>query len=247
MGLEHFSHEHPLLFNEDHKNDGESMNSSGCQNRVTSSNYSCKQCNQFILHKSCVELPLELQHRLHPKHRLTLLKQVPRPCKCDSCSRYLRGFAYHFDHCNFNLDTKRASLPLAIDVESHEHSLNLLQKSVSFTCDACGKEVKGMSYLCATCPFMVDLVCASLPLTIKHRHHQNPLNLTNLFQGNDSDCQICYLCIKKIDVHHKVYYCSRCHFVCLLPCAIYEQDMNDMYETFLREFKATSSLYQRVC
>ena len=87
-----------------------------------------------------------------------------REIKCEGCNREenLEGFIYHCSHCNFGLESKCASLPLTVQAEiHHEHPLTLLRRSLSFTCDACGKEGKGIFYLCAVCPFLVHPQCAS--------------------------------------------------------------------------------------
>ncbi|GLT53315.1 hypothetical protein SLA2020_265960 [Shorea laevis] len=84
--------------------------------------------------------------------------------KCDGCNteEQLRGLIYHCSHCNFSLDIKCASLPLTIQAEIHQaHPLTLVRRSLCFTCDACGKEGKGMFYFCAICPFLVHLQCSS--------------------------------------------------------------------------------------
>jgi hypothetical protein len=139
--------------------------------------------------------------------------------KCEGCNREkrLRGLIYHCSHCNFSLETKCASLPLTVQAEiHHEHPLTLVRKSVSFTCDACGEEGKGMFYLCAICPFLVHLQCASLPLTVKHVRHSHPLHLTNSLhqpQLNQSDHPLCLLCVKTVNTNYMVYYCSVCDFV----------------------------------
>ncbi|GLT54295.1 hypothetical protein SLA2020_275060 [Shorea laevis] len=105
--------------------------------------------------------------------------------KCDGCNteEQLRGLIYHCSHCDFSLDIKCASLPLTIQAEIHQaHPLTLMRRSLCFTCDACGKEGKGMFYFCAICPFLVHLQCSSCPLVVKHiRHRRHPLHLTNPF------------------------------------------------------------------
>jgi hypothetical protein len=138
-----------------------------------------KSASWFILHKSCAELPRELEHPLHPKHPLLLIYEysLEREIKCEGCNREndLWGLIYYCSHCNFSLESKCASLPLTVQAEiHHEHPLTLVRRSNSFTCDACGKEGKGMFYLCAVCPFLVHLQCSSYPLLVKHYSSQPP-------------------------------------------------------------------------
>lgn len=181
MELQHFSHEHPLIFNEDWQKsyDGFSNTCYCCQKQVSGPNFSCKECFWFVLHKSCAELPHELQHPLHPKHPLLLISvpYVNREGKCEGCNRdNIQGFIYNCFGCNFNLEGKCASLPLTIEAESHGHPLTLIRRSVSFTCDACGKQGKGMYYLCAVCPLLVHLECSSFPSEVDQ---PRPTNFDN--------------------------------------------------------------------
>ena len=58
--LQHFTHpEHPLVLNEDIIY-GEDCY--GCNEPILGPSYSCKECNWYMLHKSCAELPLGLLH-----------------------------------------------------------------------------------------------------------------------------------------------------------------------------------------
>jgi hypothetical protein len=221
MELQHFSHWHPLIFNQDLGEDYFNI-CYGCREQVSGPNYRCKTCIWFLLHKSCAELPHELRHPLHPKHPLLLVEGSLD--KCQGCNRdhldhYRYCFIYNCFDCNFNLATKCASLPLTIEPESHAHPLTLLQRSVSFTCDACGKQGKCMFYVCVVCPFLVHLECASFPLTVKNIRHTHPLNLTNSLQLHQSDQPLCQLCVKNVDTDYMVYYCSTCDFVTHLHCA----------------------------
>ncbi|XP_065618421.1 uncharacterized protein LOC111994136 [Quercus suber] len=103
-------------------------------------------------------------------------------------------------------------------VQIHDHSLTLLRKLITFTCDACGKEGKDTPYLCLTCAFCVHPICASLHRTVKHVRHQHTLNLTYSLQIQP-DHQICLLCVEKVDTNYGFYYCSSCTFVAHLSCA----------------------------
>ncbi|XP_059455593.1 uncharacterized protein LOC132185818 [Corylus avellana] len=224
MELQHFIHEHPLIFIEDLVPDPYDSFSThycfGCQKQVSGPNYRCKECTWIILHKSCAELPRELRHPLHPKHPLLLIKEN-QVGKCEGCNKDhldAYSFIYNCFDCNFYLDTKCASLPLTTEPESHAHPLTLMRRSVSFTCDACGKQGKGMFYSCAVCPFLVHLECTSFPLTVKHIRHPHPLNLiTNPL--HKSDQPVCELCVESVDTNYMVYYCSTCDYVNHLHCA----------------------------
>jgi hypothetical protein len=138
------------------------------------------------------------------------------------------GYSYNCsDHCNFNIHLKCASILFTIKAEFHDHPLNLLRKSVSFTCDACGIKDEDKSYLCLACPLMVHLKCATLPLTVKHTSHQHNLNLTESSQLNQSHRPICRICVKKVETT-RVYYCSKCNFVAHFDCATREGDTEEI-------------------
>ncbi|XP_062144614.1 uncharacterized protein LOC133851987 isoform X2 [Alnus glutinosa] len=226
MELQHFFHPHPLAFIHYWAYSPFTATCEGCCEEILGFSYGCKSCH-FFLHKSCGEQPRELQHPLHPQDSLILqIRTSPDDELCYFCNKdILGGFAYHCSHCNFNLHLKCASIPFTVEAEFHNHPLKLLRKSVSFTCDACGKKDEDMySYLCTntlTCSLMVHRKCATLPLTVKNSGHQHSLNLTSSSQVNQSDRQLCHLCVKKVDTD-RVYYCSKCIFVAHLDCATRE-------------------------
>ncbi|KAG2685364.1 hypothetical protein I3760_10G122100 [Carya illinoinensis] len=237
MEHEYLIHEHPLIFHEAEKKDGAMVFCKACKKRIWDFqfHYSCEECN-FYFHKSCAEQPRELEHPLHPKHRLNLSPVEWSLGKCGGCSGELWGYNYQCSLCDFKLHLKCAALPLSIESKIHVHSLNLVQRAVSFNCDACRKEGVGMFYLCIACPFLVHLDCAFLPLMVKHIRHKHPLNLTYSVQFNQSDHnQICLLCVEKVDTNYRVYYCSNCDFVAHLNCAVDERNRDETFERELQD------------
>ena len=224
MELQHFLHEHPLVYKHARKGHDCYM----CREPVVGDSYSCIKCKHFNLHKSCAELPRELHHPLHRKHPLVFIEERPYNYhrKCYRCKEYLWEWLPHFSCliCQIYLHIKCASLPPlphTMEVEIHDHSiLTLLQKLFKFTCDACGKFDKGTPYLCLTClAFWVHPTCASLHRTVRHVRHKHTLNLTYSLQAHQSDHQICELCVEKVDTKYGVYYCSTCNYVAHLSCA----------------------------
>ena len=232
MEVQHFCHEHPLVCYE--------MKTKGffcylCGEKILGSSYRCIKCIRFCLHKSCFELSRELHHPLHRKHHIILTKDRPYGfcLKCNHCKEFLdrsysffyrmskSSFYYRCLSCEFYLHLRCASLPPLLhtmEVEIHDHSLTLLRKLITFTCDACGKEGKDTPYLCLTCAFCVHPICASLHRTVKHVRHQHTLNLTYSLQFQPG-YQICLLCVEKVDTNYGFYYCSSCTFVAHLSCA----------------------------
>ena len=145
------NNEHSLVFNEDERR---GILCWACREPILGPSYSCIKCNKFHYHKSCAELPRELQHPLHPKHSLILFAQWKCVCdeeysKCEVCKEFLKEYTYGCSHYNFNLHSKCASLQLTIKTEVHDHPLTRMWKSIKFTCDLCGKE-GNVPFLCAS-------------------------------------------------------------------------------------------------
>ena len=124
-----------------------------------------KKCNARYHHKSCTELPLGLHHPLHPIHSFILFDEYrgyieKENSKFEVCKESYDEYAYRCYRCDFNLHVKCGSLPPTLEAEFHDHPLTSIQKWITFTCDICGKEDKGMPYLCNTCGFWIHRRCA---------------------------------------------------------------------------------------
>ncbi|KAF3784647.1 hypothetical protein EJ110_NYTH28853 [Nymphaea thermarum] len=129
--------------------------------------YACTFCN-FSIHKSCSKLPLLITHPCH-SHGLTLL---PLPIylngsfSCDACSNASSSsFSYHCSHCDYDLHTHCASLPLTATHPSHPHPLYLFffcpPPEKAFTCGIClAKGGSAWHYRCSPCGFAAHLHCA---------------------------------------------------------------------------------------
>ncbi|EEF50215.1 uncharacterized protein LOC8289306 [Ricinus communis] len=167
--VKHFSHSHPLR-PADVKEDEEII-CFGCELDLSGSAYKCSKSKcVFLLHKSCFELPKELQHDSHSEHLLTLLPSPPQDDSkftCNACGDYGTAFAYHCAVCRFNLHVGCAFLPKNIKHVDHSHPLTLFYSSLmergstSFTCDACRKKVSQgyWIYYCPECDYGTDLAC----------------------------------------------------------------------------------------
>ncbi|XVE78416.1 hypothetical protein DITRI_Ditri13aG0143300 [Diplodiscus trichospermus] len=111
MEIQHFSHQHPLVFREQESHGNQAASCSGCDEPVIGSAYCCIFC-QFCLHKRCAELPSVILNSFHPQHLLTLLAKSPYPngiYVCDVCKNTRKSFLYHCSDCEFNLDISCAS------------------------------------------------------------------------------------------------------------------------------------------
>ncbi|KAB1227473.1 hypothetical protein CJ030_MR1G028875 [Morella rubra] len=226
MEIEHFSHEHPLILTEVLETDGEKgVICSGCEESVLGPGYKCYECN-FLLHKSCAELPMEIQHPMHPNHTLSL-RTPSGPRYCDVCLKICTNCLYYkCNSCNFDLDIKCASQS-RIDTDNshqHQHVFTHFFKQIQFTCEACGEECKDIASLCSLCSIcqlLVHTKCANFPSTIEIAAHNHSLAHTySLRQVKElpADNVFCRLCYKKINPNYAAYYCQECDYVAHAIC-----------------------------
>ena len=221
----HFSHsKHPLVYLQHFRGRATCF---GCQESVYGPSYFCpnSECSSWHCHhKLCAEVPLGLHHPLHPLHPLILFDEKTGYLKkenstCQVCNESRNEYTYRCYHCNFNLHIK--CVVLQLEAEFHDHPLTPIGKTITFTCDICGKEGKGVPNLCATCCFWIHRSCASFPRRLKVVHHKHPLHITHSsLELRESDFQFCLLCVQKVDTCYGLYYCSKCDFVSHLNCAI---------------------------
>ncbi|KAF3964699.1 hypothetical protein CMV_011046 [Castanea mollissima] len=231
--LLHFSHSnHPLDFEQDLRGGATCC---GCQESVYGPAYYCGEWwgkNYRVHHKSCAELPIGLHHPLHPIHPLILFdekthypeeEEDKQKTKCQLCNESRRQYTYRCYRCDFNLHATCASLPPTIESSQvHHHPLTPFWKWMSFTCDLCAKEVKGIPNQCALCSLWFHNSCASLPRRLKVIRHKHLLHLTHSYlevKLHQSDSRFCQICVKKVNTNFGFYYCSKCDFVAHLDCA----------------------------
>ncbi|KAL4637026.1 hypothetical protein ACB092_03G051300 [Castanea dentata] len=234
---------HPLVFIPD---DRRGYRCDGCQESIYGPSYWCPRggCPYYMHHKSCAELPLGLHHPLHPIHPLILSpyqidygKDI-QFSNCKLCNESRNQYTYRCSRCDFNLHITCASLlpTLEAEAELHDHPLIPIWKWITFTCDLCGKEDKGMPFLCTTCFFWVHGRCVyQFPRIVKVVRHKHLLHLTHSsLQFHQSDSRFCQICVQKVDTRYGLYYCPRCDFVAHLNCAIDRRNKEDIN---LQEFK----------
>ncbi|KAM7530030.1 hypothetical protein LguiB_033440 [Lonicera macranthoides] len=232
--LNHFSHEHPLVLFDSHVNDKEPCyKGKWCCLNDTKYNdtlcnaclapilkvpfYKChdKFCN-FVLHKSCAELPTKVRHPCHPQHMLTLQStKFPNTFWCQGCKFLCNGFKYSCTnyHCKYQLDVVCASLPNIIKHEAHKDHLLCLKANCSYKCDACPfiKDSSVFAFCCETCDFQIHTNCAILPSTIRHRYDEtHPFTLRNCPVEDHSDDYYCDICEKELNPLWSFYHCIDC-------------------------------------
>ncbi|OMP03975.1 Zinc finger, PHD-type [Corchorus olitorius] len=221
--LQHFSHEHPLIFNEKYNEDDDS-HCSGCQKLLSGPFYRCVDCNSFDLHRECAELPLEINHPYHRKHPLTLLPNLPihpEKCSCYWCKIQYKGFIYYCSPCNFGLHPENVSLPRMITVASHEHPWILLSTCISFICNFCGTDGDCAPYVCTICDRVVHNNCISLPQKIKTRKHEHIISHTYFLPEKQPEKWECKICLDEVNTEYGSYCCSAsgCNYIAHVKCA----------------------------
>ncbi|XP_057506731.1 uncharacterized protein LOC130789950 [Actinidia eriantha] len=241
--IQHFSHEHPLIFSGEKIGDGEEIFCKGCCLKISGASYSCENCS-FFLHKFCAKLPIEMKHLMHPEHPLSLLSQPPYPyCECDACEEASEAFTYHCSLCNFDLDPVCASRGLSVVHERHQHPLIPQFSPALFKCYACGTKDEDVSYLCSTCGFWIHEGCASLPTTIKHSGHNHPLTLS--YDGDISkwEWNQCDVCRSIIGTKGWFYYCRGCEYFVHPKCILLTKKKKIKLTVKVGDIKGSNSIH----
>ncbi|GMI65180.1 hypothetical protein HRI_000187300 [Hibiscus trionum] len=105
MEFQHFLHKHKLSSKEfEEKHMEQCM---GCMDIIVCPAYCCRECGEFGMHKSCAELPPQIQkHTVHP-HPLGF--NMVDIFVCDACKRLtLSLISCRCMYCEFKLDFKCA-------------------------------------------------------------------------------------------------------------------------------------------
>ncbi|KAL8091298.1 uncharacterized protein LOC141696819 [Apium graveolens] len=250
--LHHICHKHSLILQENyHAKEGDVCR--GCNEKMVSckfSVYSCSKfssitatstsdvdddCGKFLLHKSCVELPLRIEYPGFQKGFLfldsrPLMQEGRHPLTCNICNMRWYWFIYCSPGQKFNVCIKCALLQhqsledRKFDHPAHsQHQLTLQPHLASFGCDACKvyENIKDLFYVCTKCPFWMHKNCADAPASFQFKFHpQHPLilsySLPQLYQKFD---QYCRLCNKMLNQLHWLYFCPKCRFFAHFDCA----------------------------
>ena len=169
MELQHFSHEHPLVFIEERSHESEKVYCSGCGELVSGPNFSCVECG-FYLDKQCAEAPSEMNHPFHSNHSFTLLKKQPYSggCTCSFCDQTCENFVYHCS-CDLDLHIKCALFSYNIAekrIAEFQHiaridplisTENRTEKLKKAECFACWKPLLDSEYFSPDCGFYLHV------------------------------------------------------------------------------------------
>ncbi|PKI44633.1 hypothetical protein CRG98_034988 [Punica granatum] len=173
--------------------------------RASSPAYHCIEYCEFFLHKSCAELPPEIQHPSHPQHPLAIISSREYS-SCSGCENPIsHEYSYKCRLCfgvDLHMGCAAATLPPPeaehkdeqeheeeiIQHFAHEHPLASFHVNATnwICCEACNWQISGRVYGCRACIFVLHESCALAPREIMNHpfHPQHPLTL--LFDGKNS-------------------------------------------------------------
>ncbi|OMO62821.1 Zinc finger, PHD-type [Corchorus olitorius] len=192
-------HHQPLVFN---KEQSKFSRCSACKNPLSGESYNCAECDEFHLHKTCAEAPLQINH-LHRKHgHLTLQSNINEKeyDNCLLCDKTDNKFGYCCSSCREFIHIECALLTLEhgheILHDCHEHPLLLIENhNTEFkgnVCNFCDCPLLGSIYVCSTCTFLVHKNCTEiLPVEISHPCHRSALFLNKNEEREHYKCEAC--------------------------------------------------------
>ncbi|GLT96230.1 hypothetical protein SLE2022_138710 [Rubroshorea leprosula] len=230
---QHFSHQHPLFFIQNHHIEPRDRSCSACEEQIQDPFYGCFVC-LFFLHQKCFELPPEIKHPSHRKHPLTLLANPLAhhdECCCRLCSKPCKGFIYYCSLCEFGIK------PFFEDVirsKNHEHPFTLFSRPFSFICDACGTDGEYcIPYVCTACDIVVHKKCISLPRIILITRHDHPVSHIYFLEEEEVEGRACRICQDEIKTEYGCYHCRDCDYFVHVNCAM-DKDI------FIQEYEVAS-------
>ncbi|XP_052173732.1 uncharacterized protein LOC127789028 isoform X2 [Diospyros lotus] len=252
--IQHPVHDHPLVLRESLQSHGGCYGGGsvqvycdGCRKPISSSFssssssgvgggggtfYACTNSDcWFLLHKRCAELPPKIEHPSHLDHALTLSHFILDNHSCDVCDSSIDGFLYRCSDCDFDVHVRCASIALHIqdrvdeNYKIHQHPLIPIEVEAQVPCAACGREHKGKSYLCSTCGFWANQICASAPTTVDLHIHPHPFTLFRSFRYSHQ--KICIICNEEVKTASWIYRCSEgCGDSVHVGCSLSEKAKN---------------------
>ncbi|KAL5783654.1 hypothetical protein ACOSP7_008683 [Xanthoceras sorbifolium] len=186
------------------------------------------------MHKSCGELPVEIQHPLHPRHPLKIqfLERDFGDLICDGCRHMSLSFNYECKKCKFHLDVKCVleyeGQALVEKVEAftnyHRHKLQLLHASISLLalqhlnkyifCCSCLEPLRDSFYACVRCGLFIHQSCLdTIPEQVESSFHaQHPL-FPRITTSGYERCRGCGKRVKGIELR-----CQRCEYSFHVSC-----------------------------
>ncbi|KAK1391566.1 hypothetical protein POM88_010622 [Heracleum sosnowskyi] len=278
--MEHSSHPHPLILNQNYIA-GEGDVCHGCREQVISSKsfvYCCTsitgntdssttagaECAEFLLHKSCAELPQHIQIPTKSQKflqlRLITNTSAPREGCCNICAIPMAYKVKQFFYFSFydSVCIKCAILQVQLSLEdpkidhpAHpQHPVALIQHPTSFKCYACNIDdnIRDMSYRCTRCQFWMHKSCGDAPTSFQFQFHsKHPLilkfSLPLVYQKFHQYCKLCNVILGRSEW---LYCCYNCrffvHFHCARSSRILSMDENENHDSSLVHLPAANTL-----
>jgi len=218
--IKHFSHDHTLKFKEGSDGNGECIQCTICTYPIFSNPfYSCMECDDFILHKKCVDLPKKKIDSFY-KMSTSLITNYQGNAEniCNACQNIYQGFSYLSDDGNTLLDVRCGSISEPFFHESHPHSLYVSYLTGGRFCNAC-REKATMVLSCEECEFVLDIKCSTLPNIVKHENDKD--HLLSLCYG-ENKCEQCWceMCEETINPKKWFYSCDHCGIAFHIRCTL---------------------------
>ena len=125
---------------------------------------------------------------------------------------------YGCDQCSFFLHGSCAEVPRELRHPCHpeHHQMNLKMSFTShdkFPCHFCKRFHNGFRYKCDSCHFTLGVVCALLPVKIRHEAHEHPLRIQRV--EKDTVCNGCSFTRKTGSF---IYRCHTCDYYVDILC-----------------------------
>ncbi|MBA0665318.1 hypothetical protein Goklo_005181 [Gossypium klotzschianum] len=153
--LPHFSHAHPLVFNDERNHESGEVFCCAREEVVSGPRFSCMEF-EFHLDKNCAKALVEMDHPFHHKHNLKLMASSP----------YVEVFhtkcafrSYKILEKEFRELVHRDPL---VSSECHPQELERVQ------CIECQKSLLESDYISHDSRFYLHKKCFELPLEINH-------------------------------------------------------------------------------
>ncbi|XP_017978219.1 PREDICTED: uncharacterized protein LOC108662397 [Theobroma cacao] len=227
-----FDHPHALSYNNAIEQN-ENLLCNACRQGIFYQHYACKDC-KYYLHDMCTTLSYEVSHPLHRQHPLKLFTDIVE-FTCHGCRDHSGGFAYMCLPCDFQLDVKCATTPIAPKNEgqrlkemekvsqlcpfNQNHKLDFFNhkpnlKDLALECNACKLPILGLGYACRYC-FNIKIHESCLAFMREMEHAFHPLHLLHPQIGDWENCSACrFKIIESIG-----YSCRQCDFHLHFHCA----------------------------
>ncbi|XP_073278502.1 uncharacterized protein [Primulina huaijiensis] len=236
--LQHFSHNHPLIYVEDQENPKACCSACGVA-IISSPSYGCSRDCDFFLHQPCTEL-LQSSDRDFGGfcYNLEILTKPPHGnCNCEKCGNVCKNFTYKcsgmttfYLHC-------QCAFPLEINIKhiSHrEHSLTAMCNESTLVCNACGKERKGIFFSCSKCSFYIHQDCCLLPSIINTKDHNHHLTLLYSLSSFIFESPNCLICGYEVSLTLGAYICGWCERAAHIHCVASEMDNLEIVKASFR-------------